>query len=64
MSKKLKVILSKQAHASRVVDAETGDVIEGVIDIHIELDASTTFTPVAHITIVSIDIEAMQEQEQ
>ena len=56
--RKLKLILGKRKGESDLVDAQTGESIDGVMDVHITLERSNAYLPIATVTLVILDIEA------
>jgi len=49
----------EKTHTSRVVDADTGDSIEGVVDIQIEIDANDR--PFSGIPVVTLKLIARSD---
>ena len=55
-TRKLKVITNDTKEA-KLIDAETGEMIDHVISIKIKIDASTDFKPVATIVLADINLD-------
>ena len=64
MSRKLKVIIGNGPRNSRVVDAETGETIEGVRDCSISIDRYLDFTPVITLTLVGVEMELAKRPKE
>lgn len=62
-TRKLKLIIGNGAYASRVVDAETGEEIEGIAACEVTITESYHFTPVVHLTLVNPEIELANKEE-
>ena len=56
-TRKVKVILDKRQYKTKLVDAETGETIDGAVEMYISVDKSTDFQPIATVTLIVTDIE-------
>lgn len=51
------------AYMARVVDAETGEPIDHIIRVQLDLDARSDGLPVAHLTVFCPELEIEVESE-
>jgi hypothetical protein len=56
-TRKLRLVSDGTTYNSRLIDVESGEVIDQVMKVTVRIDGSTNFVPVADITFFNIDLD-------